>query len=57
MTRFLTRIWTWLRSHDDEPSENGSEAPEPTIEYKTYIYSGGVEEGEWITKWVVRHDA
>ena len=54
---FLTRIWTWLRSHDDEPSENGSAEPEPTIEYKTYIYSGGVEEGEWITKWVLRRDA
>ncbi len=55
MTRFLTWLQNFLR---DIPGEDGAEwqiaEPEPDIQFKTYMFGGGMEEGEWITHWEER---
>ena len=47
--KYLTKkLIEWLRSHEDEPSENDSVTRDDNPQVKTYIYSSHVSAGGWM---------
>ena len=49
----MRKFYEWFFG-PDPIIEEVDEQPEPDIQYMTYLYGCGVEEGEWITHWEER---